>query len=174
MTTTSPTPPAGKDAFLKELHQQYLGLLALLEPLDDARLATPMEEGGWAPKDVLAHVADWERYVVLRIEARRHGKPMPVWGPGDEQVDAKNAELLEANRAMSPAEVRVKAQDCHDDVVAIIESLTEAELLDDNLRRSVIGEWGSPVWLHLAANTYQHYAEHAEALKAGLGLSSDA
>jgi len=166
--TTNLTPPPSKDAFLQAVHLQYRNLLALIEPLDDARFAAPMQEDGWSPKDVLAHIAAWERYVVLRIAAHRHGEPMPLWGPDDEQVDLKNAALVAESRTLSPSEVRLDALDCHNDVVATIDSLTEAELLDDSLRQTVIGEWGSPVWLHVAANTYLHYEEHIETLKAGL------
>ena len=159
------TQPPEKDGFLEKVHAAFSSLQKLLDPLEDAALTAPLEPGGWSPKDLMAHIADWEQYVVLRVEARRRGETPPVWGPDDEQVDEKNAELMALNQTLSLDAVRSKAAGSHAAIVATVESLSEAELFDDALRESVIGKWGSPVWLHIAGNTYLHYEEHAETLR---------
>jgi hypothetical protein len=39
-------------------------------------------------KDVLTHVAEWESYLLRRIEARRQGVTPGIWAIGNEQVAA--------------------------------------------------------------------------------------
>jgi hypothetical protein len=168
MTSSGPTAPTSKDEFLTKLRQQREHLQSLTDELEERQMTASRSPDRWSIKDTLAHIAEWEMYMVRRLAARRRGEAPEVWGPGDQQVNAINQAMLERNRDLTVVEVRRRFRDAGRAVVSLIQTMTEDDLLDDAQREAVIGPWQSPVWLHLAANTYLHYEEHAEQIKAWL------
>ena len=80
----------------------------LLALCDDAPAA---EAGRWTAKDNVAHLNTWREHAVRILDAVRAGEPLE--GPFDDrQIDARNAEIYDAHRADSAAEVRA-ASDSH-------------------------------------------------------------
>jgi hypothetical protein len=165
MTSAAP-PPSSKSELVSQISNSRARLQAGLDAFDDAAAVEPILADGWSVKDVMAHVAEWELYVVRRIEARKRGEMPEVWATSEEETDAVNARLFAQNKERSLAEVERFYQDAHEQVLAVIESMSEADLLDDSRREDVIGPWRSPVWMHIGGNTFWHYEEHAEAVKA--------
>jgi hypothetical protein len=168
MTSSGPTAPTSKHEFLARLRQQREHLQSLTDDLEERQMTGSRSPDGWSIKDTLAHIAEWEMYIVRRVEARRRGETPEVWGPGDQQVNAINQAMLERNRNLTVDEVQHRFRDSGEAVVRLIDTMTEADLLDDVRREAVIGPWQSPVWLHVAANTYLHYEDHAEQIEAWL------
>jgi hypothetical protein len=174
MTSAAP-PPSSKPEFVSQIAGSRARLQAGIDAFDDSDTVEPVLPDGWSVKDVMAHVAEWELYVVRRIEARRRGEEPEVWATSEEGTDATNARLFAQNRDRSLAEVAGFYHDAHKQVLDVIVSMSEADLLDDSKREDVIGPWRSPVWMHIGGNTFWHYEEHAEAVeayRAGLGRPS--
>jgi hypothetical protein len=174
MTSAAPR-PSSKAELVSQIGSSRSRLQADIDAFDDAAALEPVLADGWSLKDVMAHIAEWEIYVVRRIETRRRGETPEVWATNEEETDATNARLLAQNKDRSLADVKRFYDDSHDQVLATIESLSEADLLDDSRREDVIGPWRSPVWMHISGNTCWHYDEHAEeveAYRAGLSGAS--
>jgi hypothetical protein len=165
MTSAAP-PPSNKAALVSQITGSRARLQAAIDAFDDSEAVEPVLADGWSVKDVMAHVAEWELYVVRRIEARRRGEMPEVWATNEGETDAVNARLFGQNKDRSLAEVQRFYNDAHEQVLAVIESMSEADLLDDSKREDVIGPWRSPVWMHIGGNTFWHYVEHAEAVEA--------
>jgi hypothetical protein len=174
MTSAAP-PPSSKAELVSQIAGSRARLQAGIDAFDETAAVEPILADGWSIKDVMAHVAEWELYVVRRIEARRRGEVPEVWATSEEGTDATNARLFAQNRDRRLAEVERFYHDAHKQVLAVVESMSEADLLDDSRREDVIGPWRSPVWMHIGGNTFWHYEEHAEAVeayRAGLSRSS--
>ena len=158
--------PQTKGELLTRIAESRRRLEASIASLPDEKLPSPDLDAGWSVKDVMAHIAEWESYVVRRVEARRRGETPEVWSTDDDNgVDAVNRELYERNRGRSLEDVQQEFDASHQRIVAVIESLSEGDLFDDSRREAVIGPWPSPVWMHVAGNTFWHYDEHAETIE---------
>jgi hypothetical protein len=165
MTSAAP-PPSSKAELVSQISNSRARLQTAIDAFDDREAVEPVLADGWSIKDVMAHVAEWELYVVRRIEARRRGEVPEVWATSEEGTDATNARLFTQNRDRSLAEIARFYHDAQKQVLDVIESMSEADLLDDSKREDVIGPWRSPVWMHISGNTFWHYEEHAEAVEA--------
>jgi hypothetical protein len=159
--TAAPEAPRTKLEVLALIRRERDRLEAAIARLPEKRRAVPLLDDGWSVKDVMAHVADWESYVCRRLEPRSRGDTPEVW----DNADAANALIYAANRDKPLGEVDAGFRSAFDRTWRLIEGLSKADLLDDSRRERVIGAWPSPVWLHVASNTWLHYAEHTEALE---------
>jgi hypothetical protein len=159
--TAAPEAPRSKVEVLALIRRERDRLEAAISRLPEGRRAAPLLDDGWSVKDVMAHVADWESYVCRRLEARSRGDTPEVRA----DADAANALIYTANRDKPLGEVDAEFRSAFDRIWRLIEGLSEADLLDDSRRERIIGAWPSPVWLHVAGNTWLHYAEHTEALE---------
>ena len=166
MTNFPPTPT--KAELLANVRTGCAKLESLLEALTPEQLTQPNVQDDWSIKDMLAHIAAWERFTIARLEAMRDMAPLkipPV--TSDEQVDAMNARVYAENQARPLAEVMADFQATHQALYTLVESLDEAFL-----QGAVPFEWGEgrPIWGMVAANTYWHYPEHQAAIEAYLDL----
>jgi hypothetical protein len=159
-------PPSSKAELISQISSSRLRLQAALDAFDDPAAVEPVLADGWSIKDVMAHIAEWELYVVRRIEARARSDTPEVWGSNEAEIDATNERLFARNKDRSLEDVERFYQEAHERLLEVIESLSEADLLDDSRREDVIGPWRSPVWMHIGGNTFWHYEEHAEAVEA--------
>jgi hypothetical protein len=102
---------------------------------------------GWSLKDVIWHIAWWQRYSTGRLAALGRGEPDP--GPPPD-TEAFNKQAREDARRRSWRDVRADAEAVHDAFVATIESLSQETLTkDDGLAAFVV-----------AVNGVEHYQEH--------------
>lgn len=101
-----------------------------------------MGEGGvrgdWSVKDILAHVAAWDREAT-RVALQIMRGDAPAWPAHAQKFDDLN---YEADRDLSAVEARNRALSAHKALVEMLDGKAE-----------VRGEW-------IAAVTYDHYPEH--------------
>jgi DinB superfamily len=101
---------------------------------------------GWSLKDVIAHIAAWQRYSTGRLAALGRGEP----DPGPPETDVFNEQAREDAYRRSWRDVRTDAERVHDAFVATIESLSQEGLTkDDGLAAFVV-----------TVNGVEHYEEH--------------
>ena len=81
------------------------------------------------------------------------------------EVDEINERVFRANRDRPLGEVLAEAREIYRDLLATIEALPEDALTAPD-RFTWTG--GRPVWVAIAGNTYWHYPEHAESIRAWL------
>ena len=120
-------------------------------------------EASWSIKDILAHIAAWERLAYDRIQAAVSGNPLkfPLI-KGDADVDKFNAEIFKKNKDLSVPEVTTEFHNSHLDFISQIETLDE-EFLSKPLPFDWAGKLTAQVVI--SANTHWHYVEHAELIE---------
>jgi hypothetical protein len=173
--------PRNVEELLARIQESYWEYSAAIAAVPEAMQTSSGPGGSWSVRDVMAHVGADERWFAGQLEALLSGsKPtaLSCYGDasaGDTKVDLstqdkRNAWQYERLRRLSLADVRSMARASHDRLLALIESLNEADFVDtftiaDNgnvgwVRRAAKGEEGWPLWEWLRGVTYQHYAEH--------------
>ncbi|MDW7981348.1 MAG: ClbS/DfsB family four-helix bundle protein [Thermomicrobium sp.] len=125
-------------AILQDIQTAWVELRNALRALTEHELTETGSWGAHSLKDMLAHIATWERLLIQRIEALEEGREPPVI----EDIDAFNAEDIQRNQHSSLREVWDRFLETHDKLVALLERTPV-------LTRELV-----------AADTYEHYREH--------------
>lgn len=142
-----------KQRLLERLQQERERLLQALEGLSDDEMCLPNVAGVWSIKDVLGHIADWERRFVEEIIRIRDGIPLqPI---PDSDIDAWNATQAAKKKDMPLQQIREEFSRVRQELVNTIESLPQ-RVLDRKV--SVLGEERDIPW-HVAA-AWEHDQEH--------------
>jgi hypothetical protein len=136
-----------------------------LSPAERNTIGTPEQ---WSARDMIAHVAEWERHLVARcIEPRAHIGADPY----QREIDQVNADIFEAYRNRTWEEVRSIFKQAHTDAERFIHSLTEEELCDTQRY-----DWmeGKPTWRWFLGTFYIHAFGHYEAFYIKGGETAEA
>lgn len=124
--------------------------------LDERRVTEPGAAGDWSLKDVVAHVAHWERYMARRLQAVLRGETnIPPESTLD--TDEDNALVYAEHRDEPLADVLAGARQSHQELLGLVEALPESALAGTHWFSSS----DAPLWESIAGNTYEHYREHA-------------
>jgi hypothetical protein len=155
--------PLDKSTLLDLIQSERARLESLLVELTEAQMTKPGVEADWSIKDILAHIAAWERLAMDRIQAAQTGGVLkyPLIA-GDEFVDQFNAQNYEAHKHQSLSEIQAEFQNAHQEFIAQIESLPE-ERLSQRLNFDWSGKLTYQVMI--SANTHWHYPDHAAAIE---------
>jgi hypothetical protein len=137
-------------------------LLSLADLIPPEERASRLLVGPWTLKDVLGHIADWER---LSLETARHmaaGKIPPVDYPAN--VDAWNQEHVAGRRDQPWETIRADLEAARQALSAFLEAANEADL-----NRPAPNRWG-PVdtaynWVYACLD---HDLEHIADLRNAL------
>jgi tRNA(adenine34) deaminase len=152
-----------KAKLLTSIERSWDSLNAALERLSEQQMTSIQDAQGWTVKDHLIHLAAWERSAVFFLQ----GQPRYL-GLGVDQAlylrgsfDDTNAVIFEQHKGMSLAEAKAQFQDVHQQMLNLLQPLTDADLLktyqeylpeetgDDRLAIDVV-----------YGNTAGHYQEH--------------
>ena len=115
---------------------------------------------GWAVKDHLVHIAEWERATtfVLRREPQARGFGVDEL-PND--VDMLNAILYVRSRALPLSEVTDHARVTHAELLEEIHKLSDADLGKTRAEYGPEPELTEPTIIRkIAGDSYEHYADH--------------
>lgn len=141
-------------------------LLRVVGRLSEAQRVSPVY-GAWTVKEVLAHIAAWDRELARAVDELLAGQRPTFVQYATRAGEAKfNAEAVDASRALSFGDVLDESRSAHDALVHRVEALTE-----DEWRRSSPYRWGNrtpmTVW-SLFDYTYKgatHYGGHAKEIE---------
>jgi len=116
--------------------------------VDPGALEAPAPDGGWSPKDVLAHLGAWRQHQVERLAAIREGRGEPA--PAAQETDEINA-TIHAERADWPWDrVLSDAEDSSTALIAEVEAATTPTLAVDRTTGSIMGNGPEHSLAHLA------------------------
>jgi hypothetical protein len=159
MTETEEWVPGSMPELLTAIEREWNLLMEVVAKLDEVKMTRP-DEGGWSPKDNLAHLAEWMKILMGYHMDRRPSHE--VMGVGSEVVkgwdmEVINPVLFERNRNRSTREVLDELRRVYADLVAKLESTPFEELLkprhaDDPEKR--------PVLIWVLGDTSEHFEEH--------------
>ncbi len=140
---------------------------ALLSEVRPEEMDLPGVCGEWSVKNLAAHLAAWERRPVAWLEAIRNGtQPQPAPWPQDLTGDDPiNAWIFEANRNRPWREVLDESRQVSEQLRASLQYVSEQDLITP-ARFEWLGE--SSVLDSIACNSYAHYREHGEMIRAWL------
>lgn len=160
------TLPATRQELLQSITATRAELEALLAAVPVERREEPLPSG-LSVKDLLAHIAFWERHLVERLEASAAGHPhasLPY--AVDAEVDAINARVYAQHHPQSWEVIWFDFVDVHRRTLAALDRLTPADIFDPARSLAVIGDDQQTVFDHIYAETTEHFLEHAAEIKA--------
>lgn len=133
----------------------------LILQLSVAQMNQPGAVGSWSVKDVLAHIAFWERYAANVVRAARHGQ-LPQLDVED-LTESRNASVV-AQYYLTPLGAVIAGwHAAREELLEQIEWLSEADLNDP--QRFPWNE-GRSLLDRIAANSYAHEREHIDQIRA--------
>jgi Mycothiol maleylpyruvate isomerase N-terminal domain len=119
-----------------------------------ARLVEPGVVDDWSVKDVLAHVTTWEEEALKHLPLIIAGGTPPRYA-AQGGIDAFNARATEDGRRLSLAAVLRRRDETHARLLDFIRSQPEGTFGGQTRARR-----------RLRLDTYGHYPEHTEAIRA--------
>ena len=147
------------DALLERTRRERAELAALWSGLSDARMtARPGPQADWSVKDVIAHISWWEAAMCDLIPRAIAGETIAFDGTVD---DANTSAFNESRDA--PLDAVLEGFDASlAQVEALLRTLSDEQIND----AAVCQIFGKPLRHFIAANTYGHYADHLDDLRA--------
>jgi hypothetical protein len=119
-----------KAELLATIESTWASLDAALGRLTDRQKTTLKDAQGWTVKDHLIHMAAWERSVVFFLQGQpRHaglGVDEALYENGS--ADDVNAAIFQQHKEMPLAEAVVQFRDVHQQLIQLLEPLTDADL----------------------------------------------
>ena len=114
--------------------------------------------------DLLNHIlVHQERMLTWLEESLSAGQPLDTqpYDMPEPELDALNERIKLEGRGRSARDLAERLDQVHQRVLSFVESAS-VEFLFDAQRWHLRG--GEPLWMAVAANTYEHYDEHAREL----------
>jgi hypothetical protein len=159
--------PENMAELLSAIEAEWKRLLHVVGELTPEQMSTP-DQGGWSPKDNLAHVAEWMR-ILMGYHMDKH-PAHEVLGVAPEvtqdwEMEVINPVLFERNRARSTEDVlsdlkRTYAQLMTKLRTTPFETLMQPRHPDDPDKQPLV-DW-------VVGNTSAHFAEHRETIEKAL------
>ncbi len=151
--------PKNKSELMSAIANEWKLLQEVIVKLDETKMTTP-DEGGWSPKDNLAHLAEWMNVLMgYHMDRRPRHEVLGLTEEVTKDWDftVMNAALFKRNRNRSTQDILAELQRVYDELIRKLnvtpfENLLKPRHADDPQKR--------PVLLWVLGNTTEHFAEH--------------
>ena len=165
------THPRTTAALLDRIEEAWSELDQTLGALSEAQLTTISDAQGWTAKDHLVHITTWEQSLLALLQGRDRWQATGLEGGEHGEIDDVNAEIYRRNRHRTLQDVMVTFRGFHQEVVAAITALSDADLFKpySHYQPQDPPFEAAPVIGWIVGNTYEHYLEHASWIR---GLSA--
>ena len=146
------------------VHDEWEALAAVIATMDEPHIVR-RDVGEWSVKDILAHLAAWEKFLIVN---QFLGLPATEALCVDQGVvdradeDEVNAILFERNRDRPLAEVHTDWYETHRWLMSELAKIGQAQLAAATLS---FGTEPRPLAQWINFNTYEHYEEHRRAIE---------
>ncbi len=158
--------PQTKAELLERLEVGYRALDEWNCRLNDAQFLARQASTDWSIKDHIAHLAAYEAGIAALLRRQPRWAAMGLDEKlvrDSESFDDINAALYLLHKDRTTAEVLTAFHDAHQQLLAALEQLTDAELFKpyaDYQPHDPAANPVDPVLGWIIGNTYEHYAEH--------------
>jgi hypothetical protein len=156
--------PGSKAELMSAVRREWKLLMDVVGKLDEQKMTTP-DEGGWSPKDNLAHLSEWMNSLMGYHIDRR--PPEEVMGLTPEQtkdwdMEIINPVLYERNKDRPIGDVMDELKLTYEKLLTKLDSMSFEELLkprhaDDPTKR--------PLLMWVLGDTSEHFAEHRQVIE---------
>ena len=151
--------PGSKAELMASIEREWKSLMDLVAKLDFTQMTTP-DEGGWTPKDNLAHLAEWMNVLMgYHLDHRPSHEVLRVSEDvtRDWDMEIINPVLFERNRNRPVQDVLADLKSVYAELINKLQAMPFEELLkprhaDDPEKR--------PVLMWVLGDTTDHFAEH--------------
>jgi hypothetical protein len=156
--------PKDKQELMSAIEQEWKSLMAVVEKLTDKQMTAP-DEGGWSPKDNLAHLSEWMKALMgYHMDHRPSHEVLGVFEEVTKGWDMEiiNPILFERNRNRSRRDVIDEFKQVYGQLTAKLESMTYEDMMkprhaDDPEKRPLLG------WI--LGDTTEHFSEHRKTIE---------
>jgi hypothetical protein len=138
---------------------------ALLAQVGPDRMAIPDVERTWSVKEIVAHLTWYERAVVDGARQVMSGETFRRPGSGAGTIDERNARIADESRERPVADVLAEADAVFGQLLRVIGACPD-NLLNDAKLLGLPDD--IPPWMRVANNSYAHYRQHAQSIRAWL------
>lgn len=143
-----------KDELLRQADDDFGALKRALVGLSDDAMRQPLL-GVWGVREILAHIAGWQREMIPVLERMTRGeKPIPD-GVSYEDLDGWNARHVAVRRGLTVEGIRAELDASHRDFVGAARAVPEARFAPDKTATRVVD-----------LNGPHHYREHTAQIRA--------
>jgi hypothetical protein len=156
--------PGSKAELMSAIRREWKLLMDLVAKLDEQKMTAP-DEGGWSPKDNLAHLSEWMNSLMGYHMDRR--PPHEVMRITEEQasgwdMEVINPVLYERNKDRSTDDVLDELKQVYEKLVVKLDGMSFEDLMkprhaDDPEKR--------PLLLWVLGDTSEHFAEHRKTIE---------
>ena len=156
--------PGSKSELMSAIRSEWKHLMDVVQKLDEQKMTTP-DEGGWSPKDNLAHLSEWMNSMMgYHIDKRPAHEVMRLTEDQtrDWDMEVINPVLFQRNKDRSIEDVLEELKQTYERVLAKLDAMSFEELMaprhaDDPEKR--------PLLLWVIGDTSGHFAEHREVIE---------
>jgi hypothetical protein len=157
--TSEITLPQNIEELLDEIEREWSALMHVVDQLTPEQMTTP-DEGGWSPKDNLAHLTEWMKILLGHHMDKRppyEVVDVPPEVTRDWDMDQMNRLLLARNLHRPPADVLDELKRIHAELIARL----KATPFDDLMKpRHADDPEKQPLLNWVLGNTTAHFSEH--------------
>ena len=157
--------PGSKAELMSAIKREWKLLMEVVAQLEAANKISVQDEGGWSPKDNLAHLAEWMNALMGYHMDKRPAEE--VMGLTKEQAEGWDMEIInpvlfERNKNRSSADVMDHLKQTYEKLLAKLDAMSFEDLLkprhaDDPEKR--------PLLLWVLGDTTEHFFEHRETIE---------
>jgi hypothetical protein len=147
-----------KGKLLAKLDKRWVEFKTSFEGLTNDQMIQAGAMSDWSLKDILGHVTTWEEELLKYLPAVLAGERTPQYKNLYGGIDEFNAIQVAGKRKLPLDEIRGQLEETHERVVAFLEGIPAARY-----------EKNTRVYKRIRLDTYGHYKEHAEAIRAAFG-----
>lgn len=155
--------PKDKAELISAIEHEWKLLMDVVEKLSDEQMTTS-DEGGWSPKDNLAHLTEWMK--ILMEHHMDHRPSHEVLGVPENVADAWDMEvinpvLFERNRNRSRQAVFDELKQVYGRLMTRLTSMTFEDLMRP---RHAEDPEKQPLVLWILGDTTDHFSEHRKTI----------
>jgi uncharacterized damage-inducible protein DinB len=132
----------------------------LISRLSVAQMNQPGAVGIWSVKDVLAHVAFWDRHAVDILRAAKRGETPPL--ALEDQTESRNASVVAQYYLAPLSAVMAGWNDAREELLEELQNISDADLNDPY---RFPWSQGRTLLDRIADNSYAHEQDHIDQIR---------
>jgi hypothetical protein len=156
--------PGSKAELMSAIRREWKMLMDVVDKLDKQKMTTP-DEGGWSPKDNLAHLSEWMNSLMgYHMDKRPAEEVMRLTEEQTRDWDMEiiNPVLFARNKDRPIQDIVDELKQTYENLLAKLDATPFEDLLkprhaDDPEKR--------PLLMWVLGDTSEHFAEHREVIE---------